>query len=51
MVRPDLRALLRLAAGERARPNAAVDESHTPQSTRESGERAGYDGDKDQEGH
>ncbi len=44
----DLRALLRLAAGRKAQPSAAIAaifDSRTLQSTAESGERAGYDDD------
>ena len=42
----DLRAVLRLAAGRRAEPSAAVLDSRTLRSTPESGERAGWDGHK-----
>jgi transposase len=46
----DLRALLRLAAGRAPAPTAAVLDSRTPQSTPESGGRAGYDGAKRRKG-
>jgi transposase len=42
----DLRAILRLAAGHKAAPSAAILDSRTLRSTPESGERAGYDGAK-----
>lgn len=40
----DLRALLRVCAGKRGRPTAAVIDSRTIRSTPESGARSGYDG-------
>ena len=46
----DLRAVLRLAAGRKAEPSAAVLDSRTLRSTPESGERAGYDGHKRKRG-
>lgn len=46
----DLRAVLRLAAGRRAEPTAAIIDSRTLRSTPESGERAGYDGGKRKQG-
>lgn len=46
----DLRALLRLAAGRRPWPTAAIVDSQTLQSTPESGHRAGYDGAKRKKG-
>jgi transposase len=46
----DLRALLRLAQGRAEAPTAAVFDSRTLQSTRESGGRAGYDGAKRRKG-
>jgi transposase len=46
----DLRALLRLAAGRAPGPTAAILDSRTPQSTPESGDRAGYDGAKRRKG-
>lgn len=46
----DLRVLLRLAAGRQAAPSAAVLDSRTLQSSRESGARAGYDGAKRRKG-
>ena len=42
----DLRALLRLAAGRKEHPSAAIIDSRTLRSTPESGARAGYDGGK-----
>jgi transposase len=42
----NLRAMLRLAAGHKAEPTAAIIDSRTLRSTPESGERAGYDGGK-----
>jgi transposase len=42
----DLRAILRLAAGRKAAPSAAIVDSRTLRSTPESGERTGYDGAK-----
>jgi transposase len=46
----DLRAVLRVAAGRRPRPTAAVLDSRTLRSTPESGGRAGYDGAKRKRG-
>jgi transposase len=46
----DLRALLRVAAGRRPQPTAAILDSRTLQSTPESGGRAGYDGAKRRRG-
>jgi transposase len=46
----DLRAVLRLAAGREAEPTAAIIDSRTLRSTPESGERAGYDGEKRKKG-
>src|ERR1700677_735435 len=46
----DLRALLRLAAGRKADPTAALIDSRTLRSTPESGPRAGYDGAKRKRG-
>jgi transposase len=46
----DLRELLRMCAGRCAQPSAAVFDSRTLQSTRESGGRAGYDGAKRRKG-
>ena len=46
----DLRAVLRLAAGRAAEPNAAILDSRTLRSTPESGDRAGYDGAKRKRG-
>jgi transposase len=46
----DLRAVLRLAAGRPEEPSAAVIDSRTLRSTRESGARAGYDGAKRKRG-
>jgi transposase len=46
----DLRVLLRLAAGRKAEPSAAIFDSRTLQSTPESGGRAGYDGHKRRKG-
>jgi hypothetical protein len=43
----DSRALLRLAKGRNEQPSAAIFDSRTPQSSPESGERAGYDGAND----
>jgi transposase len=47
---PDLREVLRLAAGRNAQPSAAIFDSRTLQSSPESGERAGYDGAKRRKG-
>ncbi len=46
----DLRAVLRLAAGRKKEPSAAIFDSRTLQSTPESGHRAGYDGAKRRKG-
>jgi transposase len=46
IVVPDLRAVLRFAAGREPEPTAAILDSHTIQSTPESGGRAGSDGSK-----
>jgi transposase len=46
----DLRELLRLAAGRKAQPTAAILDSRTLQSTPESGAQAGYDGAKRRKG-
>lgn len=46
----DLRTLLRLAAGRKEQPSAAIFDSRTLQSSPESGERAGYDGAKRRKG-
>jgi transposase len=46
----DLRLLLRLAAGRKDAPSAAILDSRTLQSTPESGGRAGYDGAKKRKG-
>jgi len=46
----DLRRLLRLAAGRNEAPSAVILDSRTPQSTPESGGRAGYDGAKKRKG-
>lgn len=46
----DLRALLRLAAGRKADPSAAIFDGQVLQSTPESGARAGYDGHKRKKG-
>jgi len=46
----DLRELLRLAAGRKEQPTAAILDSRTLQSTPESGDRAGYDGAKRRKG-
>ena len=46
----DLRALLRLAAGRKEQPSAAIIDSRTLRSTPESGARAGYDGGKRKKG-
>jgi transposase len=45
-----LRAVLRIAAGRRESPTAAILDSRTLQSTPESGGRAGYDGAKRRKG-
>ena len=46
----DLRAVLRVAAGRKPEPTAAIFDSRTIQSTPESGPRAGYDGYKRRRG-
>lgn len=46
----DLRALLRLAAGRKEQPTAAIFDSRTLQSSPESGDHAGYDGAKRRKG-
>lgn len=46
----DLRVVLRLAAGRKAEPSAAIIDSRTLRSTPESGERGGYDGAKRKKG-
>jgi transposase len=46
----DLRTLLRLAAGRRGQPSAAILDSRTLQSPPESGARAGWDGHKRRKG-
>jgi transposase len=46
----DLREILRLAAGRKAKPRAAIFDSRTLQSTPESGSRAAYDGAKRRKG-
>ncbi len=46
----DLRTLMRLAAGRKAEPTAAIFDSRTLQSSPESGEHAGYDGAKRRKG-
>ncbi len=46
----DLRGLLRVAAGRREQPSAAIFDSRTLQSSPESGARAGYDGAKRRKG-
>ena len=46
----DLRAIVRLASGRKAKPSAAVLDGRTMQSTPESGARAGYDGHKRRKG-
>src|SRR5689334_10913427 len=47
---PDLRGLLRLAAGRAPEPTAVILDARTRQSTPESGARAGYDGHKKRTG-
>lgn len=47
----DLREVLRVAAGRKPQPSAAIFDSRTLQSTPESGERAGYDGAKRRRGN
>jgi transposase len=46
----DLRVLMRLAAGRKAQPTAAIFDSRTLQSSPESGDQAGYDGAKRRKG-
>ena len=46
----DLRALIRLAKGKKEQPSAAIFDGRAVQSSPESGERAGYDGDKRKKG-
>jgi len=46
----DLRVLMRLAAGRKQQPTAAIFDSHTLQSSPESGDHAGYDGAKRRKG-
>lgn len=46
----DLREVLRLAAGRKKQPSAAIFDGRTMQSSIESGERAGYDGHKKKRG-
>jgi transposase len=46
----DLRVVLRLGAGRKAEPSAAILDSRTLRSSPESGERAGYDGAKRKKG-
>lgn len=46
----DLRVLIRVAAGRRRQPSAAIFDARTVQSTAESGARAGYDGHKRRKG-
>lgn len=46
----DLRELLRLASGRKAKPSAAILDSRTLRSSPESGDRAGYDGAKRKSG-
>lgn len=46
----DLRVVLRMAAGRKAEPTAAILDSRTLRSTPESGLRAGYDGAKRKKG-
>ena len=46
----DLRMVLRLAAGHKAQPSAAILDSRTRRSSPESGTRAGYDGAKRKKG-
>ena len=50
MLAQDLRALLRLASGRAEEPTAAIIDSRTLRSTRESGTRGGYDGAKRKRG-
>lgn len=46
----DLRAMLRLAEGRKAKPAAVIPDSRTLQSSPESGARSGYDGAKRNKG-
>lgn len=46
----DLREILRIAAGRKGKPTAAIFDSRTLQSTPESGARAGYEGAKKRKG-
>lgn len=46
----DLREVLRLAAGRKEQPTAAILDARTLQSTPESGSRAGFDGHKKKKG-
>ena len=46
----DLRKVLRLLAGRHTEPSAVILDGRTPQSTQESGARAGYDGHKRKKG-
>lgn len=46
----DLREILRITSGKKAKPSAAIFDSRTLQSTPESGGRAGYDGGKRRKG-
>jgi transposase len=46
----DLRALLRMVAGHKAKPTAVILDARTLQSSVESGRRAGYDGHKKKKG-
>ena len=46
----DLREILRITTGKKAKPSAAIFDSRTLQSTPESGGRAGYDGGKRRKG-
>ena len=46
----DLRAVLRVAAGRKAQPSAAILDSRTLRSSPESGARAGYEGAKRKRG-
>jgi len=46
----DLREVLRVAAGKKAQPSAAILDSQTLRSTPESGDRAGFDGGKKTKG-
>lgn len=46
----DLRSLLRMLAGRKAKPSGVIFDARTLQSTVESGDRAGYDGHKKKKG-